>query len=41
MKNAEDLSRMVAEGGVRLEGALVTCTDEGRAEAIELVRVAA
>jgi calcineurin-like phosphoesterase len=30
-----------AEGDVRLEGALVTCTDAGRAEAIELVRVAA
>ena len=30
-----------AEGGVRLEGALVTCTDTGRAEAIELVRVPA
>jgi 2',3'-cyclic-nucleotide 2'-phosphodiesterase len=28
-----------AEGGVRLEGVLVTCTEEGRAEAIELVRV--
>ena len=30
-----------AEGDVRLEGALVRCTDEGRAEAIELVRVPA
>ena len=30
-----------AEGDVRLEGALVTCTDAGRAEAIELVRVPA
>jgi calcineurin-like phosphoesterase len=28
-----------AEGDVRLEGALVTCTETGRAEAIELVRV--
>ena len=28
-----------AEGDVRLEGALVTCTDAGLAEAIELVRV--
>jgi 2',3'-cyclic-nucleotide 2'-phosphodiesterase len=28
-----------AEGDVRLEGVLVTCTDAGRAEAIELVRV--
>jgi calcineurin-like phosphoesterase len=27
-----------AEGAVRLEGALVTCTDTGQAEAIELVR---
>ena len=30
-----------AEGDVRLEGALVTCTDAGRAEAIELLRVPA
>ena len=30
-----------AEGDVRLEGVLVTCTDEGRADAIELVRVPA
>jgi metallophosphoesterase (TIGR00282 family) len=30
-----------AEGDVRLEGVLVTCSDAGRAEAIELVRVAA
>ena len=30
-----------AEGDVRLEGVLVTCTDAGRAEAIELVRVPA
>ena len=30
-----------AEAGVRLEGVLVTCTDGGRAEAIELVRVPA
>jgi metallophosphoesterase (TIGR00282 family) len=30
-----------AEGDVRLEGALVTCTDAGRAEAIELIRVPA
>ena len=30
-----------AEGNVRLEGVLLTCTDAGRAEAIELVRVAA
>ena len=30
-----------AEGDVRLEGALITCTDSGRAEAIELVRVPA
>ena len=30
-----------AEGDVRLEGALVTCTNEGRAEAIELVRLPA
>jgi 2',3'-cyclic-nucleotide 2'-phosphodiesterase len=28
-----------AEGGVRIEGALVECTDEGRATAIETVRV--
>ena len=28
-----------AEGGVRLEGVVVTCTDGGRAEAIELLRV--
>ena len=30
-----------AEGNVRLEGVLLTCTDAGRAEAIELVRVSA
>ena len=30
-----------AEGDVRLEGVLVTCTDAGQAEAIELVRVPA
>jgi 2',3'-cyclic-nucleotide 2'-phosphodiesterase len=30
-----------AEGDVRLEGVLVTCTETGRAETIELVRVAA
>jgi hypothetical protein len=30
-----------AEGDVRLEGVLVTCTDAGRAEAIELLRIAA
>jgi metallophosphoesterase (TIGR00282 family) len=30
-----------AEGDVRLEGVFVTCTDAGRAEAIELVRVSA
>ena len=30
-----------AEGDVRLEGVLVTCTDIGRAEAIELLRVPA
>ena len=30
-----------AEGDVRLEGVLLTCTDSGRAEALELVRVAA
>jgi 2',3'-cyclic-nucleotide 2'-phosphodiesterase len=30
-----------AEGGVRLEGVVVTCTDAGRAEAIELLRVSA
>jgi 2',3'-cyclic-nucleotide 2'-phosphodiesterase len=30
-----------AEGGVRLEGVVVRCTDAGRAEAIELVRVQA
>ena len=30
-----------AEGDVRLEGALVTCTDAGRAEDIELVRIPA
>ena len=30
-----------AEGDVRLEGALVTCSDTGRAEGIELVRVPA
>jgi 2',3'-cyclic-nucleotide 2'-phosphodiesterase len=30
-----------AEGDVRLEGVLLTCSDTGRAEAIELVRVAA
>jgi metallophosphoesterase (TIGR00282 family) len=30
-----------AEGDVRLEGALVTCKDSGRAEAIELVRITA
>jgi hypothetical protein len=30
-----------AEGGVRLEGVLVTCTDTGQAEQIELVRVPA
>jgi metallophosphoesterase (TIGR00282 family) len=28
-----------AEGGVRLEGVLVTCTEGGRAEAVELLRV--
>jgi metallophosphoesterase (TIGR00282 family) len=28
-----------AEGGVRIEGALVECTDDGRATAIETVRV--
>jgi metallophosphoesterase (TIGR00282 family) len=28
-----------AEGDVRLEGVLVTCTDAGRAEEIELIRV--
>jgi metallophosphoesterase (TIGR00282 family) len=28
-----------AEGGVRLEGVLLTCTEGGRAEAMELVRV--
>ncbi len=28
-----------AEGDVRLEGVLVTCTETGRAEAIELIRV--
>jgi len=30
-----------AEGDVRLEGVLLTCTGEGRAEALELVRVPA
>jgi metallophosphoesterase (TIGR00282 family) len=30
-----------AEGDVRLEGVLVTCTDAGRAEAIELLRIPA
>jgi metallophosphoesterase (TIGR00282 family) len=30
-----------AEGGVRLEGVLVTCTEAGRAEAIELIRIPA
>ena len=30
-----------AEGGARLEGVVVTCTDEGRAEAIETIRVPA
>jgi metallophosphoesterase (TIGR00282 family) len=30
-----------AEGDVRLEGVLVTCTEAGRAEDIELVRIAA
>jgi 2',3'-cyclic-nucleotide 2'-phosphodiesterase len=30
-----------AEGGVRLEGVLVACTEAGRAEAIELVRIPA
>jgi 2',3'-cyclic-nucleotide 2'-phosphodiesterase len=30
-----------AEGDVRLEGVLITCTEAGRAEAIELVRVPA
>ena len=28
-----------AEGGVRIEGVVVDCTDDGRAEAIELLRV--
>jgi metallophosphoesterase (TIGR00282 family) len=30
-----------AEGGVRLEGVVVTCTDDGRAQAIEAIRVGA
>jgi 2',3'-cyclic-nucleotide 2'-phosphodiesterase len=30
-----------AEGDVRLEGVLLTCTDEGRAEGLELIRVPA
>jgi 2',3'-cyclic-nucleotide 2'-phosphodiesterase len=30
-----------AEGDVRLEGVLLTCTDDGRAQALELVRVPA
>jgi metallophosphoesterase (TIGR00282 family) len=30
-----------AEGGVRLEGVLVSCTETGRAETIELVRIPA
>jgi metallophosphoesterase (TIGR00282 family) len=30
-----------AEGGVRLEGVVVTCTDAGRAEAIEPIRISA
>jgi metallophosphoesterase (TIGR00282 family) len=30
-----------AEGDVRLEGVLLTCTEAGRAEALELVRIAA
>jgi hypothetical protein len=29
-----------AEGGVRIEGVVVDCTDDGRAESIELLRVA-
>jgi calcineurin-like phosphoesterase len=29
-----------AEGGVRIEGVVVDCTDGGRAESIELLRVA-
>ena len=29
----------VAEGGVRIEGALIECGETGRAKAIELVRV--
>jgi hypothetical protein len=28
-----------ADGGVRIEGVVVDCTDEGRAEAIELLRI--
>jgi 2',3'-cyclic-nucleotide 2'-phosphodiesterase len=28
-----------AEGGVRIEGVVVDCTDAGRAESIELLRV--
>src|SRR5204863_938494 len=28
-----------AEGGVRLEGAVVTCTDDGKARGIETIRV--
>jgi calcineurin-like phosphoesterase len=30
-----------AEGDVRLEGVLLTCTDTGRAEALDLIRVEA
>jgi 2',3'-cyclic-nucleotide 2'-phosphodiesterase len=30
-----------AEGDVRLEGVLVRCSDEGRAEAIETIRIPA
>jgi hypothetical protein len=30
-----------AEGDVRLEGVLLTCTDTGRAEALDLIRVTA
>jgi calcineurin-like phosphoesterase len=30
-----------AEGDVRLEGVLLTCTEAGRAEALELVRIPA
>jgi metallophosphoesterase (TIGR00282 family) len=39
MRTGQPVRFQPAEGGVRIEGVVVDCTDDGRAESIELLRV--